>query len=121
MAIITPSIASFLSARTRRWTGIHPDSDLVAQIPPAMLAQLRRHGWYMEFSTVLLPIPVMMALESAIHWIFPSYHRSDGAFYFFVAVALLLSRGFSWRTLGWLAVNREILYLRLHGKWRWER
>lgn len=85
-----------------------------------MLAHLQRQGWYLELSSILVSIPVMLALESAIHWFFPGYRPLGGAFYFFVFAALLLSRVFKWRTFGWGAVNREILYWRLNGKWRWE-
>jgi hypothetical protein len=122
MRIITTSIAAFLNLRARRSTRDDPDADLMAQLPPEMLKHLLREGLYLEFSSLLLPIPIVMLADRLISpLLIQSYQPMDMSTYAWVVGALLLSRLFSWRRFGRGAAGREIAYHRKHGKWRWER
>jgi hypothetical protein len=120
MRVITLSIASLLSARRRRSSHVESDEVLLVQISPAMMQHLLRRGWLLEIEFLVLPAVIVFILQYAVGWFFPDYGLSEPGHYVAVTAALLLSRLFSWRSLGQGAVNMEVRYRHEHGK-RWER
>ena len=123
MRTTAPSLTGLIGSRLAHWSfkpADYRDPDLVAQIPPEMLAQLQREGWRNLVAAPFVAIGAMTfigVLLQATGISDSGTHTRDTVT--FILVMLLLS-AFRLRATLQAPVAREVRFFRLHGKWRWE-
>lgn len=121
MPAATHPIVGFLNGRLDVLAAGHRDADLFTQIPREMLHHLLRQGFYRLLATIFLPVPIVFFLDRAVATsIFDSYQVMDASTYFVFGI-LFLAVALDWKRVVRGPLNREVIYRRLHGKWRWER
>lgn len=105
-----------LTAYLRRHLAEHHEScaDWVPQISEPMFRQLILDGLSRTFTTYLFLFAILMAPLAV--W------RTEGNVANAVVAAVIGSAVFllNWRRLATQCVDREFIYRRRHGKWRWE-
>jgi hypothetical protein len=123
MAALLDSVDRFLAGRVRLALGRHPIyPDWIAEISEPMFRQLLHEGL---FRTVVFWCATALLLFLELYWLPPAHDRptiwphralQTGLFLviYFIAVRNL-------RASVTQCVERECVYRRLHGKWRWER
>jgi len=104
------------------WVLEDPNGDLIAQISPAMRRQLLREGAIRSLLALILPIPTMFFLDRAILPLLMASHR-PWAWHAYATLAGLLAiiTIVGWRKSVREPLDRELVYRRKHGQWRWER
>jgi hypothetical protein len=106
-----------LSAYLRRYLCEHHEScaDWAPEISEAMFRQLILDGFIRTFLTCLFVIALTTASLAIRN---TEENRISIAILLVVAAFFILA---TWRRLATQCVDREFLYRRKHGKWRWER
>jgi hypothetical protein len=114
------AVGELVDSHIRRLSVSRIDADLLEQLSPEMLEQLRQDG--LRTAVVVIPL-VMLGAFSATSWLFG--HIGIGAIegkaavvYWVVMIGVLIL-SFPATLRGHL--DREIKFHRQHGKWRWER
>jgi hypothetical protein len=82
--------------------------NLAAEIPEPMLQQLAREGLFRSFvQYAVIGLVALLAVPLITWWVSP--------------IIVCMVAYYYWRGSVGQCVERECLYRRQHGKWRWER
>jgi hypothetical protein len=121
MGAVVQSIATTIGSRFEAAGTGHVEPDLLAQIPPEMLAQFRREGVRRAWTTPFMALGFYTAISAIWSWTAP-----DLEFFSLsrVLIFLLVQLGVSilfFRMIARGALNGELRFREVHGKWRWEK
>jgi hypothetical protein len=119
--MITPSIAECFALRLKPWSARTLNDDLIAEIPPEMLAQLEREGLVDALWSPVMMLGGFGAISVLMHLVGmePLISTIEDLGIYLIVFLML---GFAeFRSLRRLPVFRELSYRYKHGKWRWER
>jgi hypothetical protein len=122
MRAIAASFSGLLNIGLSRLTVGHRDADLIEQISPDMLRRLLVEGIARAFVTYVLIVPVVFFLDRVVAPLVLSNYGSMSAAHYVISGGMLFATYIvTWRKSALASVDREILYCRLHRRWRWER
>ena len=121
MTAIFASVENLLVGRLRRSLSDHMYADLVAEIPTAMMKQLATEGFWrvvaLGYFSVTFPI-VASFVRYVIRGVPSELGPPVGVYAIsFVAIIFILV---SAQKFICDPAERELLYRRQHGKWRWD-
>jgi hypothetical protein len=108
-----------MAGRVRAALARHPTySDYASKIPEPMFRQLVREG----FARVVVYCLGTLLLISVGYYALPAWEgkpvQNEQAAAWVLYVLFALAEG--WRTVVGRCIERECVYRRKHGKWRWE-
>jgi len=120
MLAISSPVNRFLAGRMRAAMSRHPTyADWIAEIPEPMFKQLVREG-LVHMAVYGLTCQLMVCVGYYVLPIWEGKPADNGQAVIWTLL-LIFALCFGWRTVAGRCIERECVYRRVHGKWRWER